>query len=121
MTLSAIDPLTHHFINCKVYTFYVHVISLICRKRNRNRLLKNPSLFQIELIHCNKMFYKYTLLSFIAVSQQFKLKLISAQFLLPMISCNELYNTIYSVVKTASARINLSVVVNSMFTTNRQN
>ena len=33
---SAIDPVTHHFIYSLVYTFYVHVISLIRIKRNRN-------------------------------------------------------------------------------------
>ena len=52
-----------------------------------------------------------TLLDVHITSVKFQLKLMSTKFLLPMISCNELYiyNTIYSMhVKTASTQIILS-------------
>ena len=56
----------------------MHVISLIRLKRNRNRT----------------KFSRNTLLSYIVFSQKFKLKLISAKFLLPMIFRNELSITL---------------------------
>ena len=42
----------------------------------------------MELMHCNEI--SRNTLSYIVVSQKFKLKLISVKFLLPMISRNEL-------------------------------
>ena len=48
-------------------------------------------------------FYINTL-SYIVVSQKFKLKLISAKFLLPMISRNELYKIIYSMLQRMNER-----------------
>ena len=69
----------------------MHVMLLIRQKGTGGNILENLSLFHIDLIQFNK-FSRITLWSFIVVSQ--KLKLISANFFLPMTSRNELSYTI---------------------------
>ena len=61
----------------------MQVISRIRQMSRGSCISENFYLFHIELMHCN------LILSFIVVSQKFKLKLISAKLLLRMISCNE--------------------------------